>query len=205
VGWLNGTIAMPPDLKAAMDAAGLTQNDYKEMLELHPYGAGDKQLDPDRFVFTGDYFSYAPPLLPDDDQNEESLELDNEYLTTVKTGFELSTSVGFSAGVEGGFGKLLESKFEVAKTWTWTLDADISLANAKTQSASVTIGQPASGWAGPTIVEVWFADRYGRYRFPGRPGRNMEVKVKGVGKKKLAMSKPIYDFILPDNVKLKNR
>ncbi|MGH9889500.1 MAG: hypothetical protein ACREBE_28465, partial [bacterium] len=65
VGWLNGTMAMPPAVSDRLALYGITSADFPTMLARDPFANGGTAIDPNRFIPTSTTVPYEPPLTPD--------------------------------------------------------------------------------------------------------------------------------------------
>src|SRR5262245_22069021 len=82
VGWLNGHMNMPTGTKAAVNARGLTQKDYDQILSTNPFAAGSGTIDPNRFIANGQQFPYTPPANPRDKPSEHTYTCISEQAQT---------------------------------------------------------------------------------------------------------------------------
>lgn len=62
VGYLNGHEAMPPGLAAALQTAGITSQDYPDILARDPLADGSSPVDARRFMPLNTTFPYEPPV-----------------------------------------------------------------------------------------------------------------------------------------------
>ena len=66
VSWLKNPSSMPAGLKRQLDAAGLKQYDYSQILALNPFANGAGPIDQNRYWPLKQSFPYEPPLTASD-------------------------------------------------------------------------------------------------------------------------------------------
>ncbi len=155
-GWLNGSEPMPDGTKAVLDARGLTQDDYDQILSTNPFAKGPAAIDPERFLLIPRSFPYTPPFRPEGEPSKTTYTLSSSEVQTNTREVQSEYTVGMKVGI-----KFLENSNEL--TWTSTNSEERS--SAQSQSASVTVGGPAYGYNGPTTILVYWDTLYSSYMF----------------------------------------
>lgn len=168
-GWLSNHSAMPPGVKAQLDAAGLDASDYQTILSTNPFASGGSVMDPDRFLPTPQSFAYEPPYSDHDAPWTETFTLENTVTSTRKS--EIKYSV--SAKVSDPITKYLKLGGSIEVTSTNSTESSTD----SKQSAAVTVGGPAFGYTGPTDVLVYWDTVYNSFMFafpdgPSTPARS---------------------------------
>src|ERR1035438_8686963 len=164
VGWLNGNEAMPQNVLTALQSAGITPQDYKVILAHDPFAAGIP-MDPKRFVSVGTTFPYEPPLTPTDPVPQSSINLSTSQIST--SGVSQEDSYGVQMSVSGGasFLDLFNAKITAKNTWTWTNKSTTTASTETSTAATATVGGPAYGYTGGTLVEVYYDTIYNTFAF----------------------------------------
>jgi hypothetical protein len=161
-GQLKGTMPMPPGLKAALDARGLTQEDYDQILSTNPFTSGSGTIDPGRYAATSQSLPYSPPPDPNTPPVTFTLNLSNEQIQTDKREAQTEYTVSMKVGI---------SFFEISSKLTWTSTNSSEKTATLAQSASATVGGPAYGYQGPVSVLVYWDTLYSSFlfAFPAEP------------------------------------
>jgi hypothetical protein len=164
VGWLNGHTQMPQNIASALASAGITSGDYADILARDPLAAG-AAMDPNRFVQLNTTFPYEPPYAASDpvpvitttitDSSTQSTT--SEVADTYKVGVTISQDVGFA--------DFAKSSLKDSASWEWTDKSTQSSLTGSVQSASVSIGGPAYGYTGPTVLEIFEDQVYHTFAF----------------------------------------
>jgi hypothetical protein len=181
VGWLNGTIAMPPAVSARLAQYGITSADYPTMLARDPFANGSTTIDPDRFIQTSTTVPYEPPLTPDGQPVPYTRTITNDHTNSNSTitGDEHSVGVSLTVGTSDTFSAFFQAHIKVASTWTWTCKQTETSELGSSQSASLTITGPAFGYTGPlSDIAVYFDRLYGTFLFV--PASPQSLKATGV-------------------------
>jgi len=162
-GWLQNPATMPPGLQQVLNKAGLTADDYKQILATNPFFSGSNSLDPDRFLPTTQSFPYVPPYSPNDTVPTLTYTQQNTVTRTASHTTETKYSVGFE--VSAGFSGLFSASLKVSTSLEWTNISSKSSSNTATQSATVTVGGPAFTYTGPTDVLVYWDSVFNSFAF----------------------------------------
>ncbi|MCC5580867.1 DUF5050 domain-containing protein [Microtetraspora sp. AC03309] len=155
-GWLKGTTPMPPGIKASLDARGLTQHDYDQILSTDPFARGSGAIDPERFLPTLQSFPYSPPLDPQSEPAKFTVALSSANVQTDTHEVQTEYTVGMSKGI---------SFLKKSNELTWTSTSSEEKSEAHSQSATATVGGPAYGYQGPATVLVYWDTLYRSFMF----------------------------------------
>ena len=156
VGWLNGHMEMPKGTKAALDARGLTQKDYDQILSTNPFAAGSGTIDPNRFIANGQNFPYTQPYTPGSKPPEHTYtcisgqEQTSSHKVTTQYTVDMEVNISF---------------LKNSNKFTWTSENTTEKSEASSQSASVTLGGPSYGYEGPARVIVYWDTVYSSFMF----------------------------------------
>jgi F5/8 type C domain len=165
-GWLNNAMQMPSDVRSTLDFYGITPDKYATLLHADPLFTGiapNQTMDANRFAFIGT-FPYQPPFGQGDQASSQSYSIDQKSTETSTLAFDDSYSVGLSAS--GGFNVgVFSSKLSISSTWTWTNSSTFKNSNGTGMTDSFTIGQPAFGYSGPTLLRAYVDKIYHTYAF----------------------------------------
>lgn len=162
-GWLKNPASMPPGLKQVLDKAGLTSEDYNQILSTNPFFSGSSKLDPDRFLPTTQSFPYIPPYSPDDTAPSITYSQQNTLTRTATHTTETKYSVGFN--VSAGFQGIFSASLKTSTSLEWTNISSSSSSKTSSQSATVTVGGPAYTYTGPTDVLVYWDTVFSSFAF----------------------------------------
>ncbi len=151
------TLPMSPSLADTLKAAGLTQDDYDQILNLDPFSSGSTQIDGRRYV--------AQITIPYEYTQGEN-QSQNFSLTSSKTSTSTQTvenqygvTASASAGVQGIF------KVTATFTFEWTNTNSTSQSEQTSQSAAAVIGSPSANWTGSPDVVVYLDTVYNSFMF----------------------------------------
>lgn len=163
VEWLQNPSLMPLGVAQALAAAGLTAADYAQILALNPFSSSATAIDPNRFVPTIHSFPYEPPTGPNDPVPTNPYTLTSATTTTDTQQVQVQYGVSFS--VSGGFDVIFKATLKLTDSFQWTNTSTSTQATGSTQQASVTVGGPAFGYAGPTDIVVYWDTVYLSFMF----------------------------------------
>lgn len=160
VGWLKNPSKMPSNVRATLDKAGLTTDDYAQLLSTHPFASGTT-IDKNRYMGTGQSFPYNPPYGPDYTVPVQTYTQENSITVSESRTVEVQygVSVKMTQGIEGVF------SLEQTASMQWTNTNTTGSSSSKSQSASVSVGGPSYGYTGPTDVLVYWDTVYNTFMF----------------------------------------
>jgi hypothetical protein len=167
-GELKGTLAMRPSTLKAFQAHGITGDDQAAILNADPlaFWAGDSTEAPDasRFVRIPGTFPYEPPV-PGASPGSRSYSMTTEASakSSSESSYEYTVGLSISGSVE--FASFLQAKLSVETSWTWTNTNSAAFSESNSTAASVTIGSPSDGYAGPTSIAVYYDTIFKTYAF----------------------------------------
>jgi hypothetical protein len=177
VGWLNNHVPMPDSIAQALQQHGITPEDFPDILQRDPLANGATSLDPRRFVPLNTTFPYEPPYSASDSVPSTSYNVSNSSISGSGSTIEDSYKVGLSISAEGGFLGIAKVTLKDTLSWAWTNESSQSTSVGRSESASVTVGGPAFGYSGSTIMQVYFDTLYRTFAFA--PIENMPLGLKG--------------------------
>ncbi|MGB2604109.1 MAG: carboxypeptidase-like regulatory domain-containing protein, partial [Candidatus Sulfotelmatobacter sp.] len=213
VGWLNGHETMPPGVVAALQDAGITPHEYPKILARDPLAADESALNSVRFASINTTFPYEPPYSLNDSVPTFTYNISNSTVTTTGTAAEDSFGVELSVSGSASFTGLFDVKVKDTSTWEWTNKFSTSASAGSSQSAQLTIGGPAYGYAGASVIRVYYDTIYRTFAFAlvspaapevalkgtlltptGKPAANKRVTLIGSGQKHLTYTNAKGEF-----------
>ena len=164
VDWLKDPSKMLPGLAKRLKDFGFTPSDYAEILKRDQFANGETTIDSNRFLPTSTTFPYEDPGavmihgLTSTETSAGSHFAQDEY----------TVGASYSYGVNFG---IIKGSIKAESSWTWTDSSTTSKSSTTSQSASVTVGGPSSGYAGPKDIMVYWDTVYRSFLFaPAPPG-----------------------------------
>jgi len=204
VAWLKDRSLMPPGVREALartwaddpsdgSGRGLTDADFANILARDTFATGLTDVDPARFVLTGETFAYAAP--PNGGQPiTEQLALSYQVATaqsqsvkdTYTVGYALKSAPETLAAAQAFLHDniLKTDKLNIGPvTVSTNADASITLSNTakrqntqkETQTATLSLAGPAAGYTGPTDLQVYRDSVYGTFLFSFVPTTTFHV------------------------------
>lgn len=163
-GWLTDPSSMPPGVKAVLDAGGVAQSDYQEILRASiyhgflPVNASNARLIP---AIDNLSIPYIPPASEGAPSPTFQFRLEASTRSTASSSVARSYTVGVSnkVGITGVFSLTLDNKF------TWTSKESRSTAQGQTESSTLTLTSPSFGYTGPTSYRVYLDSLYKTFVF----------------------------------------
>jgi hypothetical protein len=199
VGELNGHFPWRAGVLQQLNAAGVTASDYATILASDPLATQSSTVDPSRFVAANTMFPYEPPATPNDPVIPITTTISSSSTSTTGLTTQETYKVGLSLSGTAGFLDVVNSTMKNTATWTWTNTSSSSTSSGTTQSASLTIGGPAYGYAGATEVAVYTDTVYNTFAFVLVPAGSIEVGVKGTLKTAAGAPIPSAEVVLTEN------
>jgi hypothetical protein len=184
---------MPQSKKALLQSYGITATDFPELLKADPFANGAMNIDQNRFAYVGGY-QFTPPLSADAPSSAFSYELNRTSTQSSTIEAETSYSVGVSAtlGFDVGF---LEAEVGLSNTLTFTSSSSTTDSRSLDNADSFVLGQPAYGYNGPGIIDVYVDKIWNTYMFAGRCGMVGDTRC-DFSRQNLALSRPAWQ--IPD-------
>ena len=166
-GWLNNAMVMPERVRMDLDFWGITPDEYSKLLAADPLFTGttpNMTMNPERYKQVGVY-PYLPPFAEGGSEaSTQTFSVENSRTDTTTRDYDFDTSVGLGVTIGGNFG-VVETKLTVSGSWTWTNSSSTSRSTETESTDSFTVGQPAFGYSGPTLLRVYLDKVFGTYAF----------------------------------------
>ncbi len=159
VGMLNGHQPIPAGVARYLTSAEITPADYPDILARDPLANGTTVLDPKRFTLLTRQITYEAP------SDIDSFELDNSSTQTNTQAFEDTYTVGLTATHGPSFFTFVSADLTQQGKWIWTNKNEISTSTGTTQAATATLNGPATGYSGPTQLEIYYDTLYKTFAF----------------------------------------
>jgi hypothetical protein len=163
-GWLNGAQAMAPGVLSQLEAAGLDDEDYQQILSTNPFQSGSA-VDTDRFIALPESFAYEPPYSATDAPWVATYTVQNTTTSTNTVTVEYDVTLSASDPI-------IDKILTVGDSVTWTNTNTTTTTDTTMESATVTVGGPSFGYpntspstSGPTSILVYWDSVYHSYAF----------------------------------------
>lgn len=151
------TLPMDPALAALLTAAGLTQNDYDQILALDPFASGSTTIDGRRYIWQRSFpYQY---LQNEAESNSVTLTVSQTNTTTNTVENDYSVTASASVGVQNIF------KVSTSFNFEWTNTNSTSKSEQSSQSAQAVIAQPSANWNGSQEIGVYLDTVYNSFMF----------------------------------------
>jgi hypothetical protein len=199
VGWLNGHQPMPPGVASVLQGGGITPADYPSILARDPLASGSSTLDPNRFVSLNATFPYEPPYSANDPVPTVSFNISNSSVSTIGKGTEDTYNVGLSTSMTGDYLDFAKATFKDTTSWEWTNKSSLTSTAGSSQSATVTVGGPAYGYAGGTVMQVYLDVVYNTFAFALVSSTGQEVGLDGALLDRSGKPVPFTEVTLIEN------
>lgn len=200
VGELDGHFPWRAGVLAELKAAGVTPSDYPHILAADPLATGASgSLDPARFVPINTMYPYEPPPTPNDPVLSTTTIISGSVTNTDAATAKYTYSAGLTLSGSAGFLGMASTTLKVSTDWSWTNSNSESVASGTLQSASLTIGGPGFGYAGPVEVEVYMDTIYNTFAFALVPPDTSEIAFKGALKSRSGRSMSGKEVTLVSN------
>jgi hypothetical protein len=163
-----------PGLKADLDAALVTADEYASILTADPFVCTQANpsactpvpIDLNRFLpVSGGTFSYNPPLTPQDTVSTKTYSQSNSATSSNGKIRESDIKAGVTLQVSVGAPELFNVKITASRSFSWKNTSSYSQSAGTTQSAAFTIGGPAFGYKGLVDITVYWDSIYNSYMF----------------------------------------
>lgn len=167
VGHLKDPSKMPPGTANALASAGITEEEYSEILSAYPFNSENEELDTTRFKYI-DTYPYQPPY------HQGDTPISSTYQTTYTSSSQSDSSVKNEYTVDvtregnANFGEYVEVILKQQNRFTWT-DIDTRKSHSsEAESMTFTIRGPSYGYTGPTAINVYYDVVYKTFAFVPR-------------------------------------
>jgi hypothetical protein len=199
VGWLNGHVPMPAPIAAALQTANIIAADYPDILARDPLANGSAILDANRYIALNTTFPYEPPYASTDPVPTITTNISDSSTSTTGSAVEDTYKVGLTISATGGFLDFAKATLKDTASWEWTNKSSVSSASGTSQSASVTVGGPAFGYTGPTVLRVYVDTIYHTFAFAVVPVEQEQVALKGVVLNAAGTPQPGVEVVVTEN------
>lgn len=199
VGWLNGHSQMPSSIASALASAGITAEDYPEILSRDPLASSSPSAYPSRFVSVNTTFPYEPPYAATDPVPTITTTITDASTQTTINETDDTYTVGLTLTQSVGFLNFAKSDLKDTSSWEWTNKSSLSSSAGTSQTASFTVGGPAFGYTGPTVLLVYVDAIYHTFAFDIVPANLQEASVTGTILKTGAIPAPFTEVTLDTN------
>ncbi|WP_419804942.1 carboxypeptidase-like regulatory domain-containing protein [Terriglobus sp.] len=178
VSWLKQPATMPAGVLQQLQSAGIQPNDYGTILSADPFANGPVTIDTARFKQLTTVYFYEPPNSATQTPLSETHAIKDEEQNTTGNSVDTSSSLGVTVGVtvNAVFAKV---SLSVSDTFTYKYDNSFKQTTDTSQSETITIGQPAFGYAGPTALYIYRDSLFQTYLFSLTPPPGDELLVTG--------------------------
>jgi hypothetical protein len=159
--WLKNPSQMPAGTKQLLDAAGLTHSDYDALLKVNPFSNGPVAVDPARYqLVQNGNIDYEPSDTP----GTQSYNFQSTTSTTQTRTTEVDSSVSVTVS-ESVKALVFSESASATLSFSWTNTSTTSTNTQSTQTVTAQIGEPATGYAGPTTLWVYWDTVYNTLLF----------------------------------------
>jgi hypothetical protein len=165
-GWLNGSQAMAPGVLQQLEAAGLDDEDFQQILSTNPFQSGSTVIDADRYIALPESFAYEPPYSSADAPWLATYTVQNTTTATNTVTVEYSVAFSLSVSVP------IIDIFSAGSSMTFTNTNTSTTTETTVETASVTVGGPSFGYpnthpstSGPTSILVYWDSVYHSFMF----------------------------------------
>jgi hypothetical protein len=165
IGWLKGTMPMPPGVAAELAHHRITPADYPDLLAHDEFANGNTAVDPNQFVRTGLSFPYEPPTSQNGAPNTYTLTLANDVTAVTSTTKSRDSTVGAQVAGTIPLSQYLNLRLNSSTQFTWTYQTTNTATAISGESAQATVKGPSFGYTGPVNITVWFDTMYKTFLF----------------------------------------
>jgi hypothetical protein len=155
VGWLQNPSSMPPGVVSRLQSYGITPAEYPEILKADPFATANT-IDPARFIVLNTTFPYEPPFAPGDPVPTYSFTQTFTGSSSTSTTAQSEYNVKVTAETGFNFFDLFKASLKAEGSWTWTNTSAGTTSAGVSETATVTVGGPSFGYAGPTDMAVYY-------------------------------------------------
>jgi hypothetical protein len=100
-------------------------------------------------------------------------------VSTISSAIEESYKVGLSLSASGGFLDFAKATLKDTASWEWTNKSSLATSTGSSQAATVTVGGPAYGYSGSTLMQVYLDNVYHTFAFALLPTESQQIAVSG--------------------------
>lgn len=179
-GELLGNIEMPGEVRAQMEAWGITREYYGELLSADPlvwatnvvttdYNGRPIELmleagymHPARFELV-QVVPYRPLGSPTEQPTVITYSVQQSRTSSVQTELSQSYSVGVDYGAKLSF--IAQARWKMGNKFTYTVHTTTKLSNGGSTTDTLAVGQPSFGYKGPVVLYVYMDKLWHTYAF----------------------------------------
>lgn len=159
-----------PSTFRALQAAGVTPDDFPDILNADPLSACAQPCNPPapatpRFVNAHQTFPYEPPHDANSTVPLQTFSVDNTSVSTQTDSDETTNKVGATAEGSVNFLTVWKASVKTDDSWTWTSTNTTATSTGDTQKMSLTIGGPAFDYSGHGFIAVYYDTLYKTFAF----------------------------------------
>jgi hypothetical protein len=182
-GALKDPSKLPPGLVRDFQAAGVTPQDYADILSYDPLAQCLTPAVPrlttaplslpcnappptaPRYVSAFTSIPYDPPFAQGDTVPTQTISIDNTTTTTHTDAHQTDKKLGITVETGIDFKPVFEATLKETNEFTWTSANSTANSNGNEQKMSLTIGGPAFGYTGPVNMAVYYDTLYQTFVF----------------------------------------
>jgi hypothetical protein len=175
-GALKDPSKLPPGLVRDFQAAGITPQDYADILSYDPLAQCALPLvstppcnapppTAPRYVSAFTSIPYDPPFAQGDTVPTQTISIDNTTTTTHTDAYQIDKKLGITVETGVDFGPVFQATLTETNQFTWTSANSTANSAGNEQKMSLTIGGPAFGYAGPVNLAVYYDTLYQTFVF----------------------------------------
>lgn len=165
VAWLKDPSTMPQGVRQLFEHYGITAQDIANILQRDPFAGGASTPDPNRFKPLNMTFPYTPPFSATDPVPTYTFSVSESSTSAITSSTQDEYDVGLSVSAGAEFMRLYDVAIQNQNSWKWTHTTSLSRSTGTTESASVTVGGPAFGYTGSTLMGVHYDTIYKTFLF----------------------------------------
>lgn len=179
VSQLKGIKPFPADVLAAIQAAGVTQADFQNILARDPFTDPNYVPDPNRFSYVTSMY-YLAPLNPGDPVLVQTVTLTDTSASTAGNELDDTYSVALSLSDSSGpVSDLAKLDLKDTNTWEWTNKTSRSTTDTSNVGAVATIGGPSAPYDGPSECDIYVDTLYHTFAFTLVPAGSRDTTLEG--------------------------
>lgn len=169
IGWLKKPSDMPPGVMASLQKAGITTQDFEEIMKADPYATTIPAIDTNRFKALHTTFPYEPPYAPGESPDQYKYAFSSSGIDTHSSSVMNQYKVGLKISGSANFLTLSKTSIKGQSEWEWTDTVDHSTSIGSSESASAIVTGPSYGYNGSTNIEVYYDLLYKTFLFKEIP------------------------------------
>lgn len=155
-GEVNGHLPIPSNVQQFLDSSGITAEDIQNLRAVDPFGA-DPTKNPatdGRFQLVAQ-FPYVAPAHAGDLPNTQTYDVKSTNLSSTQRDSSASYIVDMEIHGGAGFIGLARARLGFENKFTWKNSSSRKDYSSNNADDLITVGQPAFGYSGPTVLRVY--------------------------------------------------